>query len=231
MKCNLCGSTTWVDMNARRNAKCAQCDSLERTRAMALLLELHAWPPAGAKVLHFAPERGLTRWLQARNLGHYDAVDLNPKGYRHTAVRPFDLTKDGPTLPSDYYDLIVHSHVMEHVPCNLAYVFFHLHRALSANGKHAFCIPFLSGYYDEYYGPLSREEATFRFGQHDHVRRFGIADFDRHIGMLLRVKSQYSLYDSFDRQTLDECNIPESERTGLNASTVYVIGKTDYLLA
>ena len=218
-------------MGSRRDVRCGYCGSLERTRALKLILDYYEFPPSDARVLHFAPEAGLTRWLGTRGMMQYDAFDLEPQRYRHTAVKKFDLTKDASSLPSDYYHLIIHSHVMEHVPCNLAYVFYFLHRALRSGGLHVFCIPFSSGYYDECFGPLSKDEAVRRFGQDDHVRKFGRNDIERHVGSFLRLPAGYSLYDYCSAEKLDACNIPESERKGWNASTILVLRRNDYLLA
>ncbi len=230
MQCNLCGCTEWLDMNQRKNVRCAQCESLERTRALALLLDHFNMPGADAKIFHMAPEKGLATFLKAKNPTHYDAVDLDPARYPHSDVRTFDATTDCAKLPSDYYDVVIHSHVLEHIPCSVAYVLFHLSRALKPDGLHLFCVPILPGHYSEDFAPLSDEDATARFGQFDHLRRFARNDIDRHLGQIIRINKNYSLYDYFDKPILDRANIPESERAGLNGSTIFVARKSDYLL-
>ena len=119
---------------------------------------------------------------------------------------------------------------MEHIPCTLAFPFCHLSRALKSNGVHVFCVPLMPGYYDEDLGQLTAEEAVRRFGQHDHVRRFGVRDIERHLGMVMRLDTDFSLYRHFDAPTLDHFNIPESERAGLHGSTIFVARKSDYRL-
>jgi SAM-dependent methyltransferase len=145
-------------------------------------------------------------------------------------VRRFDLVAASPSLPDNHYDLILHSHVLEHVPCNIANVLLHLYRALKPNGLHVFCVPLAPGHYDEYLGPMSAEEATKRFGQSDHVRSFGVRNLDRHLGLLVNINPKPLLYDTFDKSTSDQRNIPESERAGLSGSTVFVTRKADFLL-
>lgn len=217
-------------MNGRVQVRCARCSSFERTRAIKLTLDRLGLPRKNAKVLHFAPEAAMGKWLQEQCGDGYRPVDLEPERYPSLDVKRFDLIADSPSLPSDHFDLILHSHVLEHVPVTLGYLFHHLYRTLKSDGHHIFCLPLLSGHYDEYLGPLTDEEATKRFGQFDHVRRFGIKDIDRHLGSFIKLKPRYSLYDHHSKEELDACNIPESERQGLNGSTVFVTRKSDYLL-
>lgn len=230
MNCNLCGGTEWIDMGNRKNVRCAQCGSLERTRAIGLFLDHFEIPKPGATIFHMAPERGLADYLKTKNPDHYDAVDIDPSRYPHTDVRRFDAVTDCASLKTDHYDLIIHSHVLEHIPCSIAYVLFHLSRALKPGGLHLFCVPILKGHYAEDFAPLTHEDATARFGQFDHLRRFSRDDIDKHLGQIMRINKNYSLYDTFDKETLDGANIPENERTGLKGSTIFVTGKEDYLL-
>lgn len=229
--CNLCGCDQWGDMNGRIGVLCQGCGSLERTRAIKLVLD-NVWQFSGnERILHIAPEKGLYDFFRATTTsGYYEAVDYNPEGYAGLALNKFDLVADAPRLPSDCYDLIIHSHVREHVRCNIAHMFFHLTRALKPNGLHIFCLPLMEGYYEEDLGPLAEDEALRRFGQSDHVRRFGIKDLDRHLGLILKIQSEYSLYDYANETAIASSNIPRSERSGLNGSTVFVTRKSDYLL-
>nr|WP_145959117.1 class I SAM-dependent methyltransferase [Rhizobium sp. ACO-34A] len=228
--CNLCGSDHWRDMNGRIGVLCQKCGSLERTRAIKLVLD-KVWQFSGdERILHIAPEKGLYDFFRTTAVKGYEPVDYDPESYAGLELDKFDLVADAPRLPYDCYDLIIHSHVLEHVRCNIAHVFFHLTRALKPNGLHIFCLPLMEGYYEEDLGPLSEGEALRRFGQSDHVRRFGIEDLDRHLGLILKIQSEYSLYDYADVTAIASSNIPPSERSGLNGSTVFVTRKSDYLL-
>lgn len=217
-------------MNGRVGVRCASCGSLERTRALKLVLDHLKLPQANSTVLHFAPEAGLARCLSEASPSGYDGVDISPENFPNLKVRKFDIITDCPSLPSNHYDLILHSHVAEHIPCNLAFMFYHFSRALKPSGFHVFCIPIMSGHYDEYFGPLTSDEAVRRFGQNDHVRRFGIDDLHLHLGMIMKLKKQYDLSDYVQDKIMDEYNIPTKERSGLNSSTIFVTRKSDYLL-
>jgi phosphoglycolate phosphatase len=229
--CNICGGSDWKDINMRAAVFCGTCGSYERTRAMKLVLDSLDRPQPGDRILHFAPEKGLSDWFSKTCGVGYEPADIDPSIYPHARVRQFDLVTDTASLPSNSYDLVVHNHVLEHIPCSLAHVLFHLHRALTPRGKHVFSVPIMSGCYEEDFGELTHENATKRFGQFDHVRRFGRDDMDRHLGQLLDVDLNYNLYAYRSRSELEACNIPEIYRTGLHSCTIFVAGKYDYKLA
>jgi phosphoglycolate phosphatase len=187
-------------------------------------------PRAGQRVLHFAPERGLAERLRdIVGAANYEAYDLHPESYGSGTQR-FDLCRQAHELPSARYDLIVHSHVLEHLPCNYSAVLFHLHRALASDGLHVCCVPFLEGHYEEQGGRLSNAERKRRFGQEDHVRRFGAADVADTLGMVVRLPSAYDLTGLFPVEALQRANIPDYARSGYSPHSVLVLCKEDLLL-
>lgn len=228
--CNCCGGTKWLDMGKRKNVRCASCGSLERTRIIKLFLDREGLPKPGSSILHFAPERGIAPILAAEGATDYDPVDFAPELFPHCKTRKIDLCTDAADLPRGRYDLIVHSHIAEHIPCNITAVLYHMHRALKPDGLHLMCIPFLGGNYEEDLGPLSPEDATRRFGQKDHVRRFGTADLALNLGMIFQLPASYSLLDWFSAEMLEECNIPVYAQSGFTPSTVLAMKKDDLLL-
>jgi ubiquinone/menaquinone biosynthesis C-methylase UbiE len=160
--CNLCGSTRFVAMNNRPNARCASCMSLERTRLLYLYLNKLELPQPGMKVLHFAPEKGLYDViLKVVDVGDYKTTDIEPGMFPFAKnIVKFDMCSDVEALPDNHFDLILHSHVFEHIKCNIAYVLFHLHRSLKEDGWHICVIPFLGGSYEEHFANISEAEAT-----------------------------------------------------------------------
>jgi len=230
--CNICGSRSWGDQGHRIRVRCLSCGSLERTRALKLHLDRLGIPRLNNKVLHIAPERGLSEFFRERVGDGYDPVDIAPEVFDFCNARRFDLCQDAELLPSFSYDLVVHGHVLEHVPCNFTAILFHLHRALKPNGYHVFCIPILRGEYEEDLRVLSQEEACARFGQNDHVRRFGRADLSATLGMVFNGDLEsHRIGACFDDNALDAANIPASERDSLNGTTVFVFRKHDIRLA
>lgn len=166
--------------------------------------------------------------MQARDT----TVDLFPQLFPHVPKRRFDLCVDTEALEPNSYDCIIHSHVLEHLPCNWTMVLVLLHRALKPGGWHIFCMPILSGQYEESLAPLTAEEAVSRFGQNDHVRRFGRADLERTLGMIFQGSlERHILGNRFTDEVLDTANVPESERRTLSSSTAFVFRKNDTKLA
>ena len=81
MRCNICGGPDFLDMPKRPAVRCARCGSLERTRVAALhIAELGL--EQGARILHFAPERGLSALLREKGGANYRALDIDPDQFR-----------------------------------------------------------------------------------------------------------------------------------------------------
>ncbi len=230
MRCNLCQNDIFIDMNNRKKVRCKKCGSLERTRLFWMYLQ-KLKIEKNHKVLHLAPDRGiyevLSKLVDSEN---YVVADIDPKRYpfadRCLKIDLCNLDRQ----PSREFDLIIHLHVLEHTPCNIAYTLFHLHRMLKENGHHICVIPFLSGKYDECYQELSNEERCRRFGQFDHVRRFGNEDINSHLGKLLNIPREFDATEDFDIQELQAANIPKGHWRGFNTSTVLNLRRRDMKL-
>lgn len=220
MRCNICGNEVFLDMGPRQKVRCQKCGSLERTRLLWLYLQ-DLRIGRDTKILHIAPERGIYKALADRvSKENYITADIDPQGYpfAHNCVK-IDLC-DLNDEPSFKYDLIIHSHVLEHTPCNIAYTLFHLHRMLKQDGRHVCIIPFMSGKYDECFQEIGDKERTRRFGQRDHIRRFGVQDIPSHLGKLLDIPETFDATKHFSEDTLREVNIPENHWKGFHIGTV-----------
>lgn len=229
MQCNICGCADFVDMGTRKSVRCAGCGSLERTRLLYLYIQELGIRP-GAKILHIAPERGLYEKLKAIPGIEYTVADIDPPRYAFAPeCKYIDLT-DMAAWPDEEFDYIFHIHVIEHIPCNLAYPMFHLHRILKSDGMHMCVIPFLGGYYDECLADIGDDERSRRFGQYDHVRRLGKEDIPNHLGKIVRLPSQFDATTTFSEDQLRAASIPESQWRGFHISTVLQLRKEDYQL-
>jgi phosphoglycolate phosphatase len=184
------------------------------------------------RCLHIAPEAALAPRLHALLGEGYEPVDIDPGRFPFAPnIRPFDLVADVASLPSGTYDLILHSHVMEHVQGNVTAILFHLHRALRSDGSHVCCMPIIRDrHYAEDLGPLPPEEAQMRFGQEDHVRIFGALDLPLTLGMIFALPKRYELLDDYDAPLLVRHAIPEVAWSGWSANSVLVLKKADLLL-
>lgn len=230
MTCNICGCDEFLDMNSRKSVRCKKCGSLERTRLLWLYLQ-RLEISKNTRILHLAPERGLyDRIKTLTDKSNYVVADINPKAYSFAPeCKKIDLC-DLEDWPSFEFDLIIHSHVLEHVPCNIAYTLFHLHRMLSNNGTHLCIIPFMPGKYDECFQDIGDHERIRRFGQNDHVRRFGSDDIHAHLGKLLKLPSKFDATEDFSPKTLIEANIPENHWRGFHIGTVLSLKRQDMVL-
>jgi phosphoglycolate phosphatase len=184
------------------------------------------------RVLHFAPEEGLAKYLRdVVGAENYHARDIDVRRYQTIGVKQFDLIREAAALPDAHYDLIIHNHVMEHLPCNVTAILYHLHRALKPGGRHVFSVPILPGRYDETFSDIPEPERVKRFGQFDHVRRFGRDDIHQSLGMLFRIPQDYDISRTFSVADLEAANIPAEAWNGFTSHTVFCLKKDDLLLA
>ena len=175
MHCNICGGTAFSDMPGRPLARCVSCGGLERARVAALHIEHKLALKPDARILHFAPERGLSALLRRIGGENYRPCDIDPSKYPGLGVEPFDLCKDVFGLPSGHYDLIVHNHVMEHIECNYTVVLQALARALAPSGTMLFSLPIIDGPFRDELIAGTVEEKAAHFGPMLHVRQMGRA--------------------------------------------------------
>lgn len=151
----------------RPNAQCPGCGSLERHRLLWLALESLGLIPAvaGRRLLHIAPEKCLATHF--RRAFEYISVDL--EGSR--AMMRMDITSL--RFPDDHFDAVVCNHVLEHVADDRA-ALAELWRVLKPGGWASIQVPMTGETTLEdpsVTEPLERER---RFGQHDHVRSYGV---------------------------------------------------------
>lgn len=127
----------------------------------------------GMRVLHVAPERCLSERLRLLPDVKYTAGDKFTPGYDYPrGTMDLDIT----ALPfgDDSFDLILCSHVLEHVPDDRT-AMRELFRVLAPGGMAIVMVPI------DLDRPVTDEDPTVtdpkerirRFGQFDHVRQYG----------------------------------------------------------
>jgi len=150
----------------RWDAECGRCGSLERHRLFYLAVGSASYLPDKADVLHFAPESTISGFIKPR-AGKYLTADLYNKN------ADLRLNIEQIELPSASYDVIICSHVLEHVNDTLA--LNELFRVLRPGGVLFVMIPVIEGW-SESYENKSIDTPDMReiyFGQFDHIRYFG----------------------------------------------------------
>lgn len=229
MRCNICGCARFTDMPKRPAVRCAECGSLERTRVAALHVR-DLGLASGARILHFAPERGLHAVLRGIGGAHHRCLDIAPKRYPDLDVERFDLCRDVFALPPGSQDLIVHNHVLEHLECNYTAVLVRLARALAAGGTMLFSMPILPGPFTDELMDGTEAEKVARFGNMIHVRRFGADFLQQTIGMIFDIPAAYDLTRRFPEPVLAEANIPEHHWHRYTGASVFRVTAADLRL-
>jgi SAM-dependent methyltransferase len=151
----------------RPDSACPQCGSLERHRAIWLALRDHT-PlfDEPTRMLHVAPDRALAPRLRA--LPHVDYLSADLDGARGDVEMDITCIE----LPDDSFDLILASHVLEHIPDDVA-AMRELRRVLRPGGVAILAVPYRGDETQEDLSITDPDERRRRYGQHDHVRQYG----------------------------------------------------------
>jgi predicted SAM-dependent methyltransferase len=177
--CPVCGNSVWRFLtfggSDRPNALCPICESQERHRLNWVYLRRHTnlFDGSPRRLLHVAPEANLEE--RFRRVSNVDYVSADLVASR--AMVQMDLMDID--FPEDWFDVIFCSHVLEHVADDRR-AMRELRRVLKPGGWALLPIPPIRiEKTTEDPGVTDPEERRRRFGQHDHVRRYGRDYVDR----------------------------------------------------
>lgn len=147
---------------------CPVCMSLPRHRILASWGDAHLQLFKNAKILYFAPEKGIQLWME-RNSISYVSADL----CRKDADLQLNIQKTG--LPDESYDLVICNHILEHVD-DFRDALREVFRILTHNGAFICSFPMdpTVELLDEDSSVQTAEERLQRYGQVDHKRVFGM---------------------------------------------------------
>ncbi len=184
---------------------CPWCYSHDRERHLFLFMQAAGFFSfmSGKRVLHFAPERHLSRFIEGAKPSEHIKCDLHPWADDIVQADLMALP-----FPDSHFDLLIANHVLEHVDDDKRAV-AEIVRVLRPDGFAILQTPFSnvleSTWEDE--GIRSADARLQAFGQEDHVRLFGKDVFERiaREGLESRVQSHEEL--------LGSCS---SRRFGLN---------------
>jgi SAM-dependent methyltransferase len=173
--CPCCGSS-YRKFRALKfdDRMCWSCGSLERDRLLWLLFDRRPQMlRPGMDILHVAPEHALRPRLRSLPEVRYVDGDLDALYAGHR----IDVT--ALDFPADSFDALLCNHVLEHVPDDRL-AMRELRRVLRPGGWAILLVPALGPKpTDEDPTLIDRAERVRRFGQHDHVRRYGWDYVDR----------------------------------------------------
>jgi SAM-dependent methyltransferase len=178
VECPICGWTGHrfepEGVGYTRNRRCTGCGAVERHRMLWLHLRdrtQHLRRPT--KVLDVAPMPAIARALDREPTIDRVGVDLSPDRRPHVVA---DLTAAG--LRDEAFDLTVCFHVLEHIPDDRA-AMDELRRTLKPGGTLLVQVPLAEGRPTDEDPGADADERQRRFGQDDHVRRYGDDVVDR----------------------------------------------------
>ncbi len=173
--CPICGTFSKFDQWGNSES-CPKCKSLERHRFAYLLFKYkfhNILFNQNIKFLHFAPEDCLYDFFNEKRNIDYFPVDLNPENW---GVKIRDqVNMESIPYESNTFDMIYHSHVLEHVP-NDTVAMNELYRVLKPNGYCVIMVPINFSFNEtlekeEYDTPELREKY---YGQYDHLRYYAM---------------------------------------------------------
>jgi len=224
--CPICKSAKFLAFNSRENARCANCHAMERTRLLWLILEEQGLFRPGLRVMHVAPELPLAKRYSELLNERYFACDADAARYtsHFTTIREIDLCRDLAKLPSRCFDLILHSHVLEHVRCDPEGVLAEFERLLVPGGHHFLSVP-VSGdaTREDMSDDLSDAERSMLFGQHDHMRIFGRRDLPAMLDRVWGTNGRHHIepLELFDEDILRRAAVPEDAWSGISSHSVF----------
>lgn len=199
--CNFCGRrfrkllSTGIDIEViskhriigagKRNAGCPRCHSTDRERLIYYYLnnytQVFKEGIVPLRVLHIAPSVRIAKLILQQNNVQYVLGDLFTEGYEgHYLKETINLDITDTPYPDKSFDLIICNHVLEHIIDDIK-AMSEIFRLLDNNGLAILQVPISKQLKKtlENNNYQSPEERLKHFGQHDHVRIYGLDYIDR----------------------------------------------------
>lgn len=167
--CNICGYKGRfypVGIPPRLDAGCPRCKSFERHRIFKLWVAENESHLQGKAVLHFAPERAVTSFVQPLAAKYLTADIEEGRADQQINIEAIDMADSS-------FDVLICSHVLEHVDDRVALA--EMRRILRPDGMLLMMTPVIWSLPETYEDPTitSAQDRLLHFGQDDHVRYFG----------------------------------------------------------
>ncbi len=175
-ECPCCGFHGRFDQGGLANrpgAICPGCGSAERHRLLQLAHDASFVSFSGKSILHFAAETAISSLIRGSKPARYLTADIQPDRC------DIALNIEAIDQPDASFDVVVCSHVLEHV--DDAKALREIFRILRPSGYLVAMIPIIEGWTETFEDPskVTPEDRELYFGQHDHVRWYGADSRDR----------------------------------------------------
>lgn len=206
--CDYEGPFETVGNPPRYGALCPGCGSYERHRLLALSNKKHNFFK-NKEILHFAPEVVVAKLIKGSAVKYVTADIIEGRADRVLNIEHIDD-------PDNKWDVIVCSHVLEHVDDKKA--LSELYRVLRNNGVLIIMVPIVEGWKHTYENEnvSTDSERELHYGQNDHVRYYG-SDIRERIsspGFIIEEDTAYGedavTYGLLRGETVFICRKPES---------------------
>lgn len=184
----------------KKEYRCPYCGAIDRTRFIMIYINKHYRAKKNVRLLYFAPVWSGVDFLRRKMKNiEVDTADL----YEDMVDYHFDIQNMG-DIEDNTYDLIICSHVLEHVEDDSA-ALKELYRVLKKGGEALILVPLdlKRVWFDEEMG-LSEQENWKRFGQGDHVRRY------THEEIIKRIKATGFKCQMYTRKDVDDRLVKEN---------------------
>ena len=182
----------------RGSCICPYCGSWDRGRWLYYVLQnkLDIFRTSG-RILHFAPEVSIQKYIQQNKQIDYYTGDIIPGKAMHVT----DITDI--QYKDNTFDYIISNHVMEHI-ANEEKAVSEIKRVLKPDGKWIFSFPIctdMKTYEDN--SIISPEQRLKEYGQENHVRLYGYDFAERYerYGLNLHI---YSPENEIDDAQIDK---------------------------
>lgn len=223
--CPVCHTDVFDTYGGRPNARCTGCGALERGRLAWLVLSKLGFLRSGVRMLNLAPE-GFMLAYGAKQIGDgYVCTDVDPSLFAkwNRKVLKFDVCSDVDLFQPASFDIVMHNHVLEHVPCQVEGVMQRLHQLLVPGGVQIFSIPIMPerATVEDLNPSLSPETRRARFGQEDHLRMFGDQDVKGIIDRGFQGSEEVNVTNLFNSDVLKGAGIPEDALTTMSSHRIF----------
>jgi predicted SAM-dependent methyltransferase len=204
-QCNICGfkCDRFASDGWHENVRCPKCGSDVRKRLfVATIFEYKNGKYLeesfrNKSILHFAPERLITRLIE-KHCGEYKTADYLTDGYQYEKLDYVIDISNMAEIGSSTFDTLIAMDVLEHVEDDKAAI-AEIFRVLKPGGTCFLTVPQKDNLATTYEDPSITEpqDREIHFGQFDHLRIYG-ADFENFLQV-----------EGFDVELINDSNFSE----------------------